>query len=369
MKWRGLLAWLRRKLCRRHADEIAWQIAAPTLLMLCFFAGSNVLKAEPDTQSQVLSFHRWGLEDGLPDETVTALLQTQDGYLWVGMATGLARFDGVEFDSVRLPANNSNQAAAVTSLCEDDSHRLWVGTREHGLFWVAHGVVHPFANETATNQSITSLAADAGGQLWVGTTAGFFRVNLATLKRAAPSLGFTNDLISSVHAARSGTIWITTRQRDESIQKWRHHPGGAGRRKPRAARLEFMGLYEDRTGSLWAFGDTYLVNLSEGKRFNYFRTGDASSFRIWTLVRKQQRPIVDRHQRTGPVRLFRGKISAPGLARKPSAERRAGDLRRPSGRSLAWNFWRRTDPPARKTRTSFRLAVRLAGGNGVLHRC
>jgi len=76
--------------------------------MACVFLAGSILEAEPDTQSQVLSSHHWGREDGLPNETVTALLQTHDGYLWVGTVGGLARFDGVEFDAVSLPAGISN---------------------------------------------------------------------------------------------------------------------------------------------------------------------------------------------------------------------------------------------------------------------
>ncbi len=44
-----------------------------------------------------------------------------------------------------------------------------------------------------------------------------------------------------------------------------------------------IGMYDDQRGNLWAFGDTYLVNLNDGKRFNYFRSGDTTSLRIWSL--------------------------------------------------------------------------------------
>ena len=264
-------------------NRLCAKILPPSLLLAGAFLAAAVLRAEPAIPSEGLSFHRWGHEDGLPADTVTALLQTQDGYLWIGTASGLARFDGVEFDEVRLPGAKSNQAAAVTSLCEDDLHRLWIGTRESGLFWLAGGKVHRFIDSDGEqSESVTSLAADSDGQLWVGTASGLFRVILSTLKRAVPSLGFTNELISSVHAARSGTIWITTPSGMSQYKNGRvtavdFQAENEGRNP------EFMGLYEDRSGNLWAFGDTYLVNLSEGKRFNYFRTGDASSFRIWTL--------------------------------------------------------------------------------------
>ena len=39
----------------------------------------------------------WSEEDGLPDNSVTACLQTRDGFIWMGTEKGLARFDGVSF--------------------------------------------------------------------------------------------------------------------------------------------------------------------------------------------------------------------------------------------------------------------------------
>jgi hypothetical protein len=38
--------------------------------------------------------------DGVPQNTVYAITQTHDGYLWVGTAGGLVRFDGVQFRSI-----------------------------------------------------------------------------------------------------------------------------------------------------------------------------------------------------------------------------------------------------------------------------
>ena len=46
---------------------------------------------------------------------------------------------------------------------------------------------------------------------------------------------------------------------------------------------EYLSAYEDRKGNLWAFGDTYLINLAEGQRFNYFRSSEPASVRIWSL--------------------------------------------------------------------------------------
>src|SRR5262247_3504497 len=74
-------------------------------------------------------FDIWTAADsGLPQNTVRALLQSRDGYLWVGTLDGLARFDGVRFtvfnrgNSPGLPSNR------ITALYEDSAGGLWVGT-------------------------------------------------------------------------------------------------------------------------------------------------------------------------------------------------------------------------------------------------
>lgn len=70
----------------------------------------------------------WQVEQGLPQNKVTAVVQTRDGYLWVGTYCGLARFDGVRFtvfDDDNTPQLHSSR---VTSLFEAPDGALWIGT-------------------------------------------------------------------------------------------------------------------------------------------------------------------------------------------------------------------------------------------------
>src|SRR5262245_18015228 len=71
--------------------------------------------------------HVWQRETGLPQNTVTSIVQTRDGYLWVGTYSGLARFDGVRF--VRFESNNTPamRSSRVTSLFESPDGYLWIG--------------------------------------------------------------------------------------------------------------------------------------------------------------------------------------------------------------------------------------------------
>src|SRR6185312_17320498 len=81
-----------------------------------------------------LTFRAWNKRQGLPDDSVTSVLQTHDGYLWVGTAGGLARFDGLRFAAIPLQTVRSNSAILITALCEDSQGKLWIGTEENGLF-------------------------------------------------------------------------------------------------------------------------------------------------------------------------------------------------------------------------------------------
>ena len=85
-------------------------------LFFCFSAGSIWLGGDGPNYF----IRAWQVENGLPQNKVTAVLQTRDGYLWLGTYSGLARFDGVKFkvfDDNNTPELHSSR---VTSLCEAD---------------------------------------------------------------------------------------------------------------------------------------------------------------------------------------------------------------------------------------------------------
>ncbi|MEK7670244.1 MAG: two-component regulator propeller domain-containing protein, partial [Bacteroidota bacterium] len=67
----------------------------------------------------------WQTENGLPQNTVTSVLQTQDGYLWLATLEGLVRFDGAVFtvfNKRSIPTLKSNR---IWCLLEDRNSNLW----------------------------------------------------------------------------------------------------------------------------------------------------------------------------------------------------------------------------------------------------
>src|SRR3954470_4545133 len=69
----------------------------------------------------------WQTEDGLPENAVTAIAQTHDGYMWFGTLAGLARFDGERFQTFDSASTPRLQEGRVSALYEDRDGTLWIG--------------------------------------------------------------------------------------------------------------------------------------------------------------------------------------------------------------------------------------------------
>ena len=225
----------------------------------------------------------WHTQDGLPSDSVTAIVQTRDGFLWLGTSAGLVWFDGVKFTRLNLTASTSDDPVYVTALCEDSDGDLWIGTQQNGLFQFAQGRLRCYTGQPGLlDDHVTSLAADNRGQVWIGSKLGLSLWTGQKFQSFTSRDGLPDESVSGLNVARSGTVWITTRTGmcrfiDGRIAPYAFQTESQGRSP------EYLGAYEDRHGNLWAFGDTYLINLAEGKRFNYFRSSESASVRIWSL--------------------------------------------------------------------------------------
>jgi len=75
----------------------------------------------------------WGIDSGLPGNSVFALRQTSDGYLWIGTQDGLVRFDGIHFEVYTRDTVPQLKSNAVRALYEDRNGALWIGAPTRGL--------------------------------------------------------------------------------------------------------------------------------------------------------------------------------------------------------------------------------------------
>jgi len=260
-----------------------------------------------DPQRSLTQYSRtvWTQADGLPQDTVRAITQTADGYLWLGTEEGLARFDGYEFTTFDkrdgdLPSNY------ITALAATSDGGLWIGTgaglteyrdkrfrtfttrdglpddaivglyADHGgALWIVAGKwLSRFENGRFTNYApdqrqlpVTAARAvveDRRHQLWVGGMNGVGRFSAQGFTLAIGEAQLAGRFVTCLAAGADGTVWIGSSGGVLALT-----PEGVVRSYRTSEGLPdpmVRALWCDRSGFIWA-GTNRGVARFNGHRF------------------------------------------------------------------------------------------------------
>jgi ligand-binding sensor domain-containing protein/signal transduction histidine kinase len=110
---------------------------------------------------------RWTTDQGLPQNRISYLRQTRDGYVWVGTWFGLARFDGLHYTVFDKFNTSALVDDAITDLAEDQEGTLWIGTPNGLVGYRSHGFFRLTARDGLPQPRVDRLCADERGPLWV----------------------------------------------------------------------------------------------------------------------------------------------------------------------------------------------------------
>jgi len=207
------------------------------------------------------------MENGLPQNTVQALAQTQDGFVWIGTEVGLVRFDGNGFQlfdkntSPALPGND------VRCLLADKDGSLWIGTSE-GLARWRDGVVASFTEKDGLpGNNVQSLFVGNSGDVSAVTENGIGKIQDGRASRdpwiyeenvpgPLPNYRFRVSLASG-HIADANSTTLAIEQGGGRVIRFR-----VGVEIP-GTRIQL--LYLDREGALWIGTNRGLARWVAGK--------------------------------------------------------------------------------------------------------
>lgn len=233
----------------------------------------------------------WQTEDGLPQDSLTAIAQGIDGGLWLGTPSGIVRFDGTQFERVPPPEDWTPGERYITGMLADPVGDLWVTTTQDMLFrlrdglfqrygaaeglapgggnglvdagdgaiWIAtNGGLVRFADErgrmvdlvreSSPGANVLAVARGAGGRIWGATETGLLLVKKGTEHRYTTRDGLPSNLVNAVLEDRAGRVWIGTSLGLASLENGRVVVAAWARElKGRWIRC----LLEDRDGNLW----------------------------------------------------------------------------------------------------------------------
>ena len=208
----------------------------------------------------------WTTSSGLPHDSVRAIAQTADGYLWIATNAGLARFDGVSFTIF----NESNapllKGTTVTAMQAAPDGSLYLGTVNAGVLRYRRGAIERVDVPPLAGNSVRALLLDSRGVLWVGADRG-----LCQLDRGHGVSVFRGGYESNVHSLLeypAGTVWVGA---NDGLHRYE---GGAHRlftTKDGLADNSIWGLAGGEGGALWV--GTHGGGLSEYRQ-GVFRAND-----------------------------------------------------------------------------------------------
>jgi PAS domain S-box-containing protein len=154
----------------------------------------------------------WQTGNGLPHNSVLAIAQTRDGYIWAGTEDGLGRFDGINFKVFNKGTTPQIQSNEISALLVDHAGDLWIGTHGGGLTRLSQGRFWTYTSANGlSNDSVLALYEDNRQQLWIGTDGG--GVDLfdgKSFRSYTQRDGLADDAVFSVTGDRNGHLWLGT---------------------------------------------------------------------------------------------------------------------------------------------------------------
>lgn len=193
-------------------DFCRWIRAAvlAVLAAMALAAGAGTEALDPGRALTQFKVDRWQVEQGLPLDTVQALVQSRDGYLWVGTMGGLARFDGVRFTTWDARSTPELGSGSVLALMEDAGGALWIGRSgaavrlRQGRFQVA------FGDEVTAGSRVWAFCQGKDGVVWAATERGLVRWEKEAARVYGKADGLPTDKLRALAFDRDGVLWIGT---------------------------------------------------------------------------------------------------------------------------------------------------------------
>jgi len=183
----------------------------PWLIGLCLLLSMPFAHAL-DPQRQIAQFHHtaWTVKEGAPGQ-ITALAQTDDGYLWLATQVGLFRFDGVRFERYEPPGTQAFPATSISTLYATADGGLWIGFRYGAVSFLRDGrLTHYGEAQGLPTSTVFRFAHGADGRLWAATFSGLVYLHNGRWYRAEGDWRVPGAQARTLFTDRDGTLWLAS---------------------------------------------------------------------------------------------------------------------------------------------------------------
>jgi ligand-binding sensor domain-containing protein/signal transduction histidine kinase len=205
-------------------------------LMLGLTLGASANALDPTSAFTEYTAATWTHRDGLRSTFIRSIVQTADGYIWLGTTDGLFRFDGVRF--VQWRTKEQHGLGVVNALCAAHDGSLLVGTEAGNVGRVRGEDFVSFKSQAA----VQAILEVRDGTIWVAAGDHLLQYQSDRLSSTATEVSLPSNLLSGPLQDPTGSIWVSTEDGVERLEQNRLT-------KILSAR---MWLSRDENGAIWA---------------------------------------------------------------------------------------------------------------------
>lgn len=204
----------------------------------------------------------WNSDDGLPDNNVSGVVQTADGYLWVATLGGLMRFDGSRFEEFP-PDNLPNvPGRGVRSLVLDRRQRLWLMLDRGIVACVETNSARVFTEADGLPKSQPGVSVeDDEGAIWIFYDEGrVVRILDGMVKSLGAAEGLPSGFSCSMTKDGEGRVWLAKNRQVCIFRDGRF-------RTIATVAEERLAVGRARSGGVWLCAGSRVLKLNaEGRR-------------------------------------------------------------------------------------------------------
>lgn len=239
--------------------------------LLILITGSNSINAY---NANKLNFNPLNINTLLPTNEVRNLYQDSEGYIWISTYNGLLRYDGYSVVNYKhVNANNQEQyiGSFINSVCEDHSHRLWIGTH-NGLYSLnkESGKIEKITSAGLHNTFIETIKCMSNGDILVGSTKGLYLKEKSKNEfiKMFPSIAMD---VKAIMEDNRNNIWIGTwnqglfryNQKNKQLYSYENiNPGKSAH-----------AIYQDRNNNIWIgtwrYGLMRIINPYDMEKYSF----------------------------------------------------------------------------------------------------
>ena len=223
------------------------------------------------------------VDDGLPQNSVNAILQTRDGYIWMATNGGLARYDGVRFKTFEVGNSAGMTSNRLLSLCEDREGSLWIGTENQGLMRFKDGLFTSYPEvEDVKNRAVAGIIEPREGGLWMATATALVRLKDGVFTSYTGGLGLPIRMVPwsrSLVEDRNGDLWVAL---NEGLLRLGQKGAALYTTREGLPDNRVYAVCEAHDGSLWVGTEQGLARLRDGLFTTYtVKDGLSSNYITW----------------------------------------------------------------------------------------